>query len=454
MARCGGRRPWPGRRRGRGAWLGHVALEGVRLAASRVDRAGSACPPTRSEPTGDGRGAVAAGSRGQPGHRRARRGDAGDGCRGRWRQWPGDHVCRSHRRGRGHRHRECRAHGSPGPATDRDVGEGRERRVDRPDGRLTVPGPAPRSPTTCRRRSRAGRARVTSPSRPRLVVQLDAPGPGGVWLVSVHSPSAKGRTVPIDAALRAESGQPPGGGRVGAPGTAFPAIHRSGAQRRGQLALTQDEAWEFMTTSGPTLAAVGFDVRVPAMSRRKATPLLRLFAEAPAGSVVGAHQLSNVAWSVLFDDVELTAAEVAQLARQARPLVQSRRGWVEIDRVDLEAGGGRARRARPASTSSPARRSCATASASTGRRSGRRRPRPQLGHRHPCPGRRRVDVAGDPTRRDLPVSCAPTRPRLSLGSGSSTPPSSADAWPSTWASARPRRCSPTSPVRPRPAPRS
>jgi SNF2 family DNA or RNA helicase len=34
--------------------------------------------------------------------------------------------------------------------------------------------------------------------------------------------------------------------------------------------------------------------------------------------------------------VELTAVEVAQLARQARPLVKSSRGWVEIDRVDLE----------------------------------------------------------------------------------------------------------------------
>ncbi len=90
-----------------------------------------------------------------------------------------------------------------------------------------------------------------------------------------------------------------------------------------------------MRTTGPGLAAVGFDDRVPAMSRRKATPMLRLVAES-ADTVVGAHQLSNVAWSVLFDDVELSAAEVAQLAKQARPLVRSRTGWVEIDRVDLE----------------------------------------------------------------------------------------------------------------------
>ena len=34
---------------------------------------------------------------------------------------------------------------------------------------------------------------------------------------------------------------------------------------------------------GPTLAAIGFDVRVPELSRRKATPSLRLFAEARPG---------------------------------------------------------------------------------------------------------------------------------------------------------------------------
>ena len=177
---------------------------------------------------------------------------------------------------------------------------------------------------------------VTSASRPRLVVQLDAPGPGGVWLVSVHAPSGRGRTGPVDAALRAERGSRPVAAEWARLGRLLPALNRSGAQRRGQVALSQDEAWELMTVAGPALAAVGFDVRVPTLSRRKATPSLRLFAEAQAGSVVGAHQLSNVAWSVLFDDVELTAAEVARLARQARPLVQSpRRGWVEIDRVDL-----------------------------------------------------------------------------------------------------------------------
>ncbi|MGH9134703.1 MAG: SNF2-related protein [Ilumatobacteraceae bacterium] len=177
---------------------------------------------------------------------------------------------------------------------------------------------------------------VTSPKRPRLVVQLDAPEPGGVWLINVRAPAGKGKLAPIDAALRAERGGRPVAAEWARLGRLLPAIGRAGVRRRGQVALSQDEAWEFMTSVGPTLAAAGFDVRVPALSRRKATPSLRLFTESPAGSVVGAHQLSNVAWTVLFDDVELTAADIAALARQARPLVQSRGGWVEVEHVDLE----------------------------------------------------------------------------------------------------------------------
>ena len=76
---------------------------------------------------------------------------------------------------------------------------------------------------------------VTSPSRPRLVVQLDEPGPGGVWLLSVTAPSAKRQTVPIDAALRAER-EPAGVGRVGATRTALlpaPPIGRA-ASRAGR----------------------------------------------------------------------------------------------------------------------------------------------------------------------------------------------------------------------------
>ena len=87
-------------------------------------------------------------------------------------------------------------------------------------------------------------------------------------------------------------------------------------------------------------------MRVPALSRRKPTPALRLFTEPAGDTVVGAHQLSDVRWSAVFDDVELTAAEIARLAAEARPLVRSRGRWVELDRADLkEAAAALAERA-------------------------------------------------------------------------------------------------------------
>jgi len=222
---------------------------------------------------------------------------------------------------------------APPPAvnTANDVGEAVIARMDGSPFR----SPAAVASTIARMLDQWTRT-VTSPSRPRLVVQLAAPDSGGVWLIAVHAPGAKGELIPMDAALRAERGGRHIADEWARLDRVFPAVGRAGVRRRGQVALSQDEAWEFMTVTGPTLAAAGFDVRVPKLSRRKPAPSLRLFAEGGTSSVVGAHQLSNVAWSVLFDDVELTAEEVARLAKQARPLVQSRGRWVELDRVDLE----------------------------------------------------------------------------------------------------------------------
>jgi hypothetical protein len=176
---------------------------------------------------------------------------------------------------------------------------------------------------------------VTSQQRPRLVVGLAAPDDGGVWMLSVHASNNKSRLTPVDEAIRQESGTRLIAAEWARLVRLYPVADRSGAANRGTVALSQPEAWELMTAVGPVLTAAGFDVRVPALSTRKARPSLRLFAEATAGST-GANALSKVAWSVLFDDVELTAADIARLAREARPLVKSRGQWVEVDRVDLE----------------------------------------------------------------------------------------------------------------------
>ncbi len=187
---------------------------------------------------------------------------------------------------------------------------------------------------------------VTQPSRPKLALQLSPPDRGDAWLLAVLGPGAKGKLMPIEVALGDSKMTKPLADEMLRLERIYPTLLRAGGLRRGQVVLSQGEAWNLMTVVGPMLEAIGFEVRVPALSRRKVTPSLRLFTEIAGNSVVGANQLANVRWSVLFDDVELTAAEILRLAAEARPLVQSHGRWVELDRADLkEAAAALAERA-------------------------------------------------------------------------------------------------------------
>ncbi|HEY8092589.1 MAG TPA: DEAD/DEAH box helicase, partial [Acidimicrobiales bacterium] len=177
---------------------------------------------------------------------------------------------------------------------------------------------------------------VTSARRAQLVVQLEPPDSSGAWFLSVLGPGATGQLLPIEVALSDGGPARPLADELVRLERLLPVLLRPGALRRGQVVLSQPEAWELMTVTGAELEAAGFSVRVPALSRARPTPTLRLFAEPAGESHVGAHQLSNVRWSVVFDDVELTAAEVTRLATEARPLVKARGRWVELDRVDLK----------------------------------------------------------------------------------------------------------------------
>ena len=187
---------------------------------------------------------------------------------------------------------------------------------------------------------------VTATTDSRLVVQLDPPDSGGAWYLSVLGPDPEGHLIPVEVALVDGASKRRTADDLNRLERLVPALRRPGGLRRGQVYLSQDEAWELMTVTGPALEAAGFDVRVPALSRRRPTASLRLFAEPADPSVVGAHQLSQVRWTALFDDVELTAAEIARLAADARPLVRSRGRWVELDLADLaEAAAALAERA-------------------------------------------------------------------------------------------------------------
>ena len=187
---------------------------------------------------------------------------------------------------------------------------------------------------------------ATGTMHSRLVVSLEPPDRGDAWFLSVLGPGVEGGLLPIEAAIADGKATKPLADDLVRLERILPALLRPGAQRRGQVYLSQDEAWELMTVTGQAIEAAGFEVRVPALSRRKPNAGLRLFTEPTGDTVVGAQQLSNVRWSVLFDDVELDAQQIARLAEEARPLVRSRGKWVELDHVDLkEAAAALAERA-------------------------------------------------------------------------------------------------------------
>jgi superfamily II DNA or RNA helicase len=181
-------------------------------------------------------------------------------------------------------------------------------------------------------------APVTANHRVGLVVRLDPPQADGGWLLSVEATGVDKHPMPVEHALVVASGTK--SQQVEAQlrrlERLLPVLRRP-STRRGQVVLDGDEAVELMFTTGPALGAAGFETMLPVVSRRKPRPQLRLFTEAVGPSQVGVQQLANVRWTVLFDDLELDAAQIVALAKEAKPLVQVRGRWVHIDRADLTA---------------------------------------------------------------------------------------------------------------------
>ena len=180
---------------------------------------------------------------------------------------------------------------------------------------------------------------VTEPSGVRLRVRLDAPERDGGWLLTVDAAGVERAPLPVERALATPSRTK--AQRVEAElqrlERLLPALRRP-TKRRGEVVIDGNEAWQLMTETGAALTSAGFDVLVPRASPRKPKARLQLRAESISKpSVVGARQLSKVQWSVLFDDLELDAAAVAKLAAEARPFVQAKGRWVELDKADLEA---------------------------------------------------------------------------------------------------------------------
>ena len=179
---------------------------------------------------------------------------------------------------------------------------------------------------------------VLSRSYRPLIVRLNPPDSGDAWHLAVFAPGKGEQLTPIEVALvNAGNQRRELEGNLVRLERLYPPLMRPGSMRRGEVVLSQEEAWELMSKIGLVLADAGFEMRVPALSRRKATPSLRIFAESNGETSVGAHQLANVSWTAVFDDIELTAADIARLAKEARPLVRANGRWVALDHADLAA---------------------------------------------------------------------------------------------------------------------
>ncbi len=178
---------------------------------------------------------------------------------------------------------------------------------------------------------------ISGAANVKLILILDEPDSAGAWHLRVVAPGNNSAFEPVESAMVNSSNtkRKEVKDQLARLETLYPVLLRPGGRRRGEVILSQDEAWQLMTSIGDTLTAAGFEVRAPLLSRKRSTPALRLTSEEAQESVVGARQLANVRWSVVFDDVELTAAEISRLAAQARPLVMSNGRWIELDKVDL-----------------------------------------------------------------------------------------------------------------------
>ncbi|HEX9765586.1 MAG TPA: DEAD/DEAH box helicase [Nitriliruptorales bacterium] len=184
---------------------------------------------------------------------------------------------------------------------------------------------------------------VAGYARFNLVVRLNAPDSSNGWLLETLAPmGGRGRLERVEPAMSKtnDSRREIIKHEMDRLEALYDPLMRSREKRRGQVMLDQDAAWELMTEVGPRLVAAGFDVRVPPLATKKAKPGLRVTSvrDPKTGeSQVGAHQLSDVRWSAVFGDEELTYDQIQELAKQQRPLVRSHGRWVEVDHADLEA---------------------------------------------------------------------------------------------------------------------
>jgi hypothetical protein len=126
----------------------------------------------------------------------------------------------------------------------------------------------------------------------------------------------------------------------------FPALHAALLDAEpAAMTLTTADAHDFLRHAAPLLQAAGFGVQLPAWAGRKAVGLKlttrsrsqKGASRAVAGSGVSLDEVVDFRIDLIIGDSEVTAEELAELARLKIPLVRVRGQWVELDDRQLRA---------------------------------------------------------------------------------------------------------------------
>ena len=178
----------------------------------------------------------------------------------------------------------------------------------------------------------------------RLAFSLREPEGGETWTLTAHWIGPDGAAVELDGRGRPAGAAPASGGPAPEETEALlqawlrlmPELRAEGDPGCLRTALTDDEAWRFLTEWSLRLAEWGAAVWLPAWWGRlgRGKPALTAhvrFPAAAAPSPFGLERLLDFDWRLSIGDVEIGEDEFLAMAASGKALHRFRGGWIALD---------------------------------------------------------------------------------------------------------------------------